>query len=304
MRQFFRICLDPATGAGGGAGGAGATGGGAPDPLLGGAGGAGGTKFAEGDWRNSLPEDIRSHTSFQDIKDVGALAKSFIHAQSMVGKDKIAIPTDKSTPEEWAAFHTRLGRPEKADGYKFDEKLVADGSVTDKVAFMKTVRDLFHEHGVPAKAAEGIFSKYTALLADQHKAVKEADIKAQQTWVEGLKKEFGTAFEQKIAVGNAALKKFGGEGVIKLLRSTGLGSHPDVVKMFVALGQPLMDDNIVDGSGNPMGKILSPSEAQNRIKELKIDKEFVSRLYTKEALGHDAAVKEWDELHKTAYPEE
>ena len=37
-----------------------------------------------GNWRDSLPDDIKDHQSLQNIADVGALAKTMIHAQSMV----------------------------------------------------------------------------------------------------------------------------------------------------------------------------------------------------------------------------
>ena len=41
------------------------------------------------DWRSSIPEEIRGHKSLDHINDVGALAKSYVHAQSMIGADKI-----------------------------------------------------------------------------------------------------------------------------------------------------------------------------------------------------------------------
>ena len=44
------------------------------------------------DWKQSIPEDIRADKSLESIKDVGSLAKSYIHAQKLVGSDKIPIP--------------------------------------------------------------------------------------------------------------------------------------------------------------------------------------------------------------------
>ena len=276
MRNLFRRCYDTAAGAGGGGGGTPPAGGkppagGAPDPLLGGGGGAppaGGSPFPHGDWRNTLPEDLRGHTALQPIKDVTNLVKSFIHAQTMIGADKIALINDKSTPEQVAEFYKKLGRPDSADGYKFDAKAIPDGVVQDKAAFTKFVASTIHKYGLSEKNGQGLMQDVVAYLGEQSKTTSEADTKAQTAWIDGLKKEFGAAFDQKIAVGNAALKKFGGEGVINLLRSTGLGSHPDVVKMFVTMGQKLMDDKILDGAGNPMGTVLSPSEAKSRITQL------------------------------------
>ena len=33
------------------------------------------------DWRSSLPEEIATHRSLENITDVGALAKSYVNAQ-------------------------------------------------------------------------------------------------------------------------------------------------------------------------------------------------------------------------------
>ena len=42
------------------------------------------------DWRDSIPEEIRGHSSLAHINDIGALAKSYLHAQQMVGAEKVA----------------------------------------------------------------------------------------------------------------------------------------------------------------------------------------------------------------------
>lgn len=308
MRNFFRRCYDPAADGTGGTGGAGGDKGGAPDPLLGGGGKAAGSggdtnPYPETDYRHGLPEDLRNHTAIRDIKDVPNLVKSFINAQQMVGADKVALINEKSTPEQVAEFYKKLGRPDSADGYKFDPKTIPDGTVQDKVAFTKFVSSTIHKYGLSEKNGQGLMKDVVEYLGAQSKATSEADVKAQTEWIEGLKKEYGAAFDQKIAIGNAALKKFGGEEVINLLRSTGLGSHPGVVKMFVNMGQKLMDDKILDGSGNPTGAILSPSEAKSRIAQLKSDTEFIKKLYGKTELGHEQAVLEWDNLHKVAFPD-
>ena len=36
------------------------------------------------DWRSGLPEDIRNDPSLADIKDVGAMAKSYINGQNII----------------------------------------------------------------------------------------------------------------------------------------------------------------------------------------------------------------------------
>ena len=70
------------------------------------------------DWREGLPEELANHSALQDIKDIEGLAKTTIHAQKMVGGDKLVRPDMDSPKEEWDKFYSALGRPEKSSEYE------------------------------------------------------------------------------------------------------------------------------------------------------------------------------------------
>ena len=42
---------------------------------------------AEASWRDSLPEELKTNASLEKFSDVSTLAKSYINAESMIGKD-------------------------------------------------------------------------------------------------------------------------------------------------------------------------------------------------------------------------
>ena len=86
------------------------------------------TQQQEVNWRESLPDDLRDDPSLKSIQDVPGLAKSFIHAQKMVGADKIPVPTEHATKEDWDAVYSKLGRPATPDDYK------VEGEATDTEA--------------------------------------------------------------------------------------------------------------------------------------------------------------------------
>ena len=50
------------------------------------------------DWKANLPEDIRNDTSLAPIKDIEGLAKSYVNAQKLIGRDKIPMPKDENDP--------------------------------------------------------------------------------------------------------------------------------------------------------------------------------------------------------------
>ena len=72
------------------------------------------------DWKSSLSDEIRSDKSLENIKDVEGLAKSYVHAQKLVGADKIPVPNKFATEKDWDAVYEKLGRPKDASGYKYD----------------------------------------------------------------------------------------------------------------------------------------------------------------------------------------
>ena len=50
---------------------------------------------------DSLDESLRSNPSLQNFADANALAKSYVHARSMVGADKIVKPQSSWTDDQY-----------------------------------------------------------------------------------------------------------------------------------------------------------------------------------------------------------
>ena len=65
--------------------------------------------------------DVLDLIEFDDmIKDIECLANSYVHAQKIVGSDKIPVPNKFATEKDWDAVYEKLGRPKDATGYKYD----------------------------------------------------------------------------------------------------------------------------------------------------------------------------------------
>ena len=73
--------------------------------------------FNEG-WMESLPEDLRGDETLKSIPDLSAMAKMLVSGQKMIGADKIIIPGNESTDEDWGEVFKKLGRPETGEGYE------------------------------------------------------------------------------------------------------------------------------------------------------------------------------------------
>jgi hypothetical protein len=83
-----------------------------------------------------IEEGLVNDPSLKALTNVGDLVKSYVNAQKMIGKDKVILPTDKSSEVEIAQFWQKMGRPEKAEDYKFElgEKKSFDDGFTAKFA--------------------------------------------------------------------------------------------------------------------------------------------------------------------------
>jgi hypothetical protein len=275
-----------------------AGGGGSGSLLNGGTGGGGGV-----DWRADLPEDIRADPSLATFKAkdhkeaLGVIAKSYIHAQKLVGVDKIAKPNDKWTPEQWKAFNKEMGVPETHDKYSVPKFEFAEGLTLDEKK-LDGYKKIFHEAGVTPKQAEKIMVAYFADVNGDFTGRAESQKAAMLSATNELKQEFGDKYDAKLDIARSVLKKYGSDTLLQKLESSGLANDPEVVRMFAKLGEGMMEDR-AGGSGD--GLILQEAtQANQEINRLKSDADFQTALNTRGHAGHKAAVEKWLDLHKAA----
>jgi hypothetical protein len=211
----------------------------------------------------SLPEELRNEPSLRTFTDPGALAKSYVSAQRMIGADKIAIPGKHAGPDEWREVYNRLGAPTEAKGYTFDG---VDG--VDENA-LNTFREQAYNSGLTNRQANDMIAHFQSITqSGQEAAQQEAAAVAEASLAE-LQREYGRAFDQKLDLAQVAARTFlGGTELfdqIELADGRLLGDHPDIVRMFVALGEQIGEDQLV---GEPSEMVMTPQEAQRQIDEL------------------------------------
>jgi len=222
------------------------------------------------DWRSTIPEEIRGHKSLEHIQDVGALAKSYVNAQSMIGADKLAIPGKYATDDDWAEVYRRLGRPDNAADYELNNELPDGVSVNDDM--LGWFKDAAHEAGLSPQQAQKLLNGYNQMLggmvaddagqADQMRADTETE----------LRREFGQAFEDRISNANAVMQEFVVEELSEIQMADGrlLGDHPDVIRMMVNIGEFInskIGEDSLEGVKN--SGAMTPVEAEHRLAELR-----------------------------------
>ena len=115
------------------------------------------TPAPQGSWKDSISEDFRNDPSIEKFTEIDALAKSYINATKMIGQDKVIIPNNNSTEDQWNEVYEKLGRPESADKYSFD---INSESVAIDENAVKSFAEQSHKLGLNNKQAQGILEFY------------------------------------------------------------------------------------------------------------------------------------------------
>lgn len=259
-------------------------------------------RFEDQELTGLLPEDIRDDASFTDIKTVGALGKSFINAQRLVGANKVALPGEKASDTEMDTFYASIGRPKVAGDYELQDVPEALGAPTETAKTVEWARGTFHKHGLTSRQAAGVFADYLEYSQGQIKALDDV-LTADRTQSEtALKTELGGAYDETVEIAGRGVMWAGDKALVELLDATGLGNHPAVIKAFAKVGKEIGEDTSEGGGRTPMK--LTPAEAKHELEELNLDKEFQKALNTAEHPGHKDAVIRKQMLYDAAYPAE
>lgn len=239
-------------------------------------------------WKDSLPEDLRAEKALESIHDVQGLAKSYVHAQKMIGTDKIPVPNKYATEEDWQAVYAKLGRPESPDAYEFN---FDDKSPIDENA-LKGFKEAAHKHGLLPKQAEGIMNFYNEMTQNYIQDINSKSEQGRTNAEQFLKKEWGAAYDNKLQQAGTVANKYLDKDFMDLTLSDGtrVGDHPGFVKAFANIASELGEDKLVQATGP---QYMTPAEIDKQIAKLQ---QNGSAYWSKNHPGHAAAVQEVQDL--------
>ena len=194
----------------------------------------------EVNWKDSLPEDLKNEKALESIQDIPGLAKSFIHAQKMVGTDKISIPNKHATDDDWNDVYSKLGRPSKPEDYQIQ---INSNSSVDTDA-LNGFKEAAHKYGLLPKQAEGIINFYDDMTQNY---MRDLDAKAEQGRMhaeKSLKEEWGPAYDSKVKSVGGVVTKYLNDDFAHMTLSDGtkVGDHPDFIRAFANIASDLGED--------------------------------------------------------------
>ena len=244
-------------------------------------------------WRENLSEDIREDKTLANLKNFNDMAKMVVDGQKTIGKKGVIIPGEDASDEEMNAFHTSMGRPEKATDYEFTKQELPEGMEFDEK--MDTAfREFAHKSGYSQKQAAGASDWYNKTMIDAHNANNKAITENQAEAMTSLKKIWGKDTPANMELAEKAFKTYVPDEAKQKMFGK-FGDEPILIEAFLAVGKGMSEDSNV-GSGGAVGV-----DAKAEIEKIKLDPKHAFNIANDAA--HDKAVKDMHDLYLKAYPD-
>ena len=237
------------------------------------------------DWRTSLPEAIRDDASLKSISDVPALAQSFVHAQRMIGADKVVVPGKWATEDDWSGgYELKVETPEGAE---------ADGDMLD------WFRSTAHKNGLTPRQAQGLLAEYQQFSQSREVSASGSVEQQQVVTEQELRKDWGETYDERIGIAKDVLAQFGDDELADGVATDGqilFGNDPRVVRFLHKVGAYINERVSEDGLlGAKTTGMMAPDEAQAKIRELTAQN---SPYWNQRAPEHDWYVAEVQRMHE------
>ena len=235
-------------------------------------------------FKDLIPENFREEKSLENFNNMEDFVKSYLHAQKLVGADKIPVPNKHATEEDWNEVFKRLGAPSDPNDYKYDLK---DQEMDSQAVqeFNKTA----HRLGLLPKQAEGLIKFYNEMNVNNAASQEEAAAQAQMNVEAELKKEFGPQFNKRLDQAKRLAVNSLGQDFLEntyLKDGSRLGDNLNVIKAFSDLADKLSEDPIIQGDGT---SYMTAKDIEKEITELTQEG---SAYWDKNHINHQKSVDE------------
>lgn len=255
-------------------------GGGGSDTLAGGDGqdtlaGGGSDTISGGadpDWYGTLSADAideqnasnRDWVKSKGFKDLDGLIKAHRSAERAIhDSGRIKVPGEGAAAEEITAFNKAIGVPDDIKGYELPTIEGADGNPIplDDTLLGKLLPKAI-EHGVPAKAMNGLVADFVKLQLDEAADMDAQQRQDAQAW---LAKQGANGNARVSAIDSAARAL--GLSKTDMIGMRGLLGADRALEMFAKLGEGMAEDIMLTGGKGRFG--VSGAEAQGQLDEMK-----------------------------------
>lgn len=233
---------------------------------------------------------------------VEAMAKSYVNAERMLSNsNKIAVPGDNSTPEEWEAFYSHIRGVKTEEEYAVN---VPDDlkDVAMDAAAIKEFKGLMFKNGAPAKAVQAAADYYFKHTGQAIQAANQQREQAHTQAVAALEQQWGpkdgAKYKEQLALAERGAAVAG--LTADVLKSTPeLSNNPHYIRAMAKIGAMVKEApaaNLRNEGSSTFG-----GDVAQQIKAIQNDR--THPFWVKTHPDHASAVEHMAALHAKLYPE-
>lgn len=213
-------------------------------------------------WFDDLDADLKSNPSVTKFKTKADMAKSYINLEKTLGKNRVVVPNEKSTPDEWRAFFKAGGAPDKEDEYDIGmEDLPEQARIPAEQ--LSALRKAALDNGTSKKAWDAIFKTYKEGSNARLNQEVESINKMRENTETELRKEWGSAYDGKVQNAQKVVEKFFKDNGIRKEFSI-LANDKGFIKALSQIADQLGEDAIAGRAKLTM----TPDEASNEASKM------------------------------------
>lgn len=176
---------------------------------------------------------------------------------SQTGGAPSGTPAGQSTSQTGGKGTAATGGDQPGGEISYTDFTAPEGVVLDG-AILDEYKGVAKELKLSQESAQNVINKMAPkIAAQQQEQMQRAIAETQAKWQETAKvdKEFGgDNFDANLEVAKKALSTYGSPELKKLMVESGLGNHPEVIRLFYKVGLTLKEDTHVGGTGTQTGE--------------------------------------------------
>ncbi len=127
------------------------------------------------------------------------------------------------------------------------ELKVPEGSLLD-AGFVEKTKSFAKEKGLSNDEAQAILERESAAVATHAEGQKVQFEKTVDTWAKNAEADQeigGQEYKQNVTLAGQFIERFGTPALKKQLNETGLGNHPELIRLCVRAGKAMANDTLV-----------------------------------------------------------
>lgn len=200
---------------------------------------------------------LREHPGLREFKSPADMARSLLHARSLVGRKTIGLTplgedaSDSERQEFEAELRRVQGVPDSPDGY---EVPVPDGMEAD-TPLIDWYRDTAHSLGLSPQQVSGLAEKYNELVSQYAEGQSQAAEMQRHETQQSLGRLWGERAGENVAIARrgfvrAALAAGVGEDEARGFLDQ-YGDDAVMVRIFHSVGMAFREDSLAEGDAGP-----------------------------------------------------